>query len=141
MASTKARIPAIDGWFTTGDDPCLIGSQCAECRTYFFPKEAHFCRNPHCDSTVLNDVPLSSRGTVWSFTVNHYPAPPPFVSAEPFTPYGIAAVELAAERMIVLGQIEGDSAGLHVGSEVELVVGDLYEDDDNEYVIWKWRAV
>ena len=30
---------------------------------------------------------------------------------------------------------------LKVGMEVELVLDTLYEDDANEYVVWKWRPV
>jgi hypothetical protein len=26
-----------------------------------------------------------------------------------------------------------------VGDPVELVLGTLYEDDDNEYLVWKWQ--
>ena len=32
-----------------------------------------------------------------------------------------------------------DVDDLSVGTEVELVVDVLYEDDDNEYLVWKWR--
>jgi len=28
---------------------------------------------------------------------------------------------------------------LAVGDEVELVLDTLYEDDDHEYLVWKWR--
>jgi uncharacterized protein len=30
---------------------------------------------------------------------------------------------------------------LRVGMPVELAVETLFEDDDNEYVVWKWRPV
>ncbi len=30
---------------------------------------------------------------------------------------------------------------LSAGMEVELVLDTLYEDDDNEYVVWKWQPV
>jgi hypothetical protein len=28
---------------------------------------------------------------------------------------------------------------LEVGQQMELVLGTLYEDDENEYLVWKWR--
>jgi uncharacterized OB-fold protein len=45
--------------------------------------------------------------------------------------------------MVVLGQLEEgvDVAALRAGQEVELVVGPMYEDEDHEYVVWKWRPV
>ena len=45
--------------------------------------------------------------------------------------------------MVVIGQVvPGVSVDdLTVGDEVELVLGTLYEDDDHEYLVWKWRPV
>jgi uncharacterized OB-fold protein len=78
---------------------------------------------------------------VWSFTDNRYQPPPPYVASDPFEPYAIAAVELANERMVVLGQLVPgvDVAGLGLGDEMELALGTLYEDDEHEYLVWKWR--
>ena len=86
---------------------------------------------------------MSRRGRIWSFTDNRYQPPPPYVSPDPFVPYAIAAVELEAERIVVLGQLEAgvDPSGLRAGQEVELAIGTLYEDDDHEYLVWKWRPV
>lgn len=138
MAS-RQRVPAIEGWFTLDKSaPTLLGTRCAGCGTYFFPKELRSCRNPSCGGTELEEVPLSRRGRIWSYTINHYAPPSPAVAE---APYGVAAVELAQERMIVLGQIEGDAAGLRVGDEMELTVGSLYEDDEGEYLVWKWKPV
>src|SRR5438105_2453038 len=98
------------------------------------------CPNPACAGSEFEAVRLSRRGRVWSWTVNRYQPPPPYVApTDPFQPFGIAAVELADERLVVLGQVEGDGREVHIGDEVELVVGPLFEDDDHEYVVWKWR--
>jgi uncharacterized OB-fold protein len=128
--------PAVDGWFTTGAEPHLIGTRCRSCGTYHFPAERFFCRNPACDGTDLEEVPLSRRGKVWSWTMNHYAAPPPYPQVEPFQPYGVAAVELPEERMIVLGMLTGDFEDLKIGDEVELSVEPHV---DNQSLVWKWR--
>jgi len=144
VSKGKTQVPAIEGWFTTDRDaPALLGSRCTTCGTYFFPKESSFCRNPACSGTEFDEVPLSRRGTLWSFTDNRYQPPPPYVSADPFVPYAVAAVELAEEHMVVLGQLATgtDVADLHVGDEVELVLDTLHEDDDHEYLVWKWKPV
>lgn len=135
----KERVPAVDGWFTLDEVPALLGSRCRSCGTFFFPPDGTWCRNPSCQGRDLEPVRLSRRGRIWSFTDNRYQPPAPYVSPEPFVPYAIAAVELAEERMVVLGQLEGGIEGLRVGQEVELVLDTLYEDDDHEYVVWKWR--
>ena len=136
------RLPAIDGWFSTSDDAALIGTRCDACGSYFFPPERVMCRNPACASTDLPDVELSRRGKVWSFSVNHYAAPAPYVGKDPFEPYTVVAVELGTEQMVVLGQLaEGiDPATLAIGDEVEVVIEPLFTDDDgNEHIVWKWK--
>jgi uncharacterized OB-fold protein len=52
-------------------------------------------------------------------------------------------VELAAEQLVVLGQVV-DGVGvedLSVGTEVELVLDTLFTDDEKETVVWKWKPV
>ena len=135
------RVPAIDAWFTAD---ALIGTRCASCGTYFFPPERVLCRNPACTSTSLEEVELSKRGKVWSFSVNHYAAPAPYVGKDPFEPYTVVAVELSTEQMVVLGQLaEGvDPASLKIGGEVEVTIEPLFIDDEgNEHIVWKWRPV
>jgi uncharacterized OB-fold protein len=45
--------------------------------------------------------------------------------------------------MVVLGQVADgvDPAALRIGGEVQLVLGTLFEDDDHEYVVWKWKPI
>ena len=140
----KARVPALEGWFTTDESaPALLGSRCAGCGTYAFPAASGFCANPDCASTEFEQVPLSRRGRVWSYTDARYQPPPPYVAAEPYEPFALCAVELATEQMVVLGQVVGGVSvdDLAVGDEVELVLDTLYEDDEHEYLVWKWRPV
>jgi uncharacterized OB-fold protein len=140
---SKKQGVAIEGWFTTGAEPHLLGTRCKSCKSYFFPKEEMYCRNPECASSEFDNVELSRTGTLWSFTGNAYEPPPPYISPDPFVPYTIAAVELAEEKMVVLGQMtaDTDASQLKAGMPVELVVEKLYEDDEQEYLIWKWKAV
>lgn len=138
--STRTRVPAVEGWFTLDDEPRLLGSRCNECGTYFFPPRASACNNPDCGSGDLTPTPLSNRGRVWSYTENRYAPPPPFVASDPYEPYAIAAVELEAEKIVVLGQVVSHwkAADLAVGQELTLVLDVLHSDDDHDYVIWKW---
>lgn len=138
------RVPAIEGWFTTSGAPALVGTRCGACGSYFFPPERVLCRNPACTSSELKDVELSRTGKVWSFSVNHYPAPAPYVGKDPFEPYTVVAVELPAEQMVVLGQLAHGVAPstLKIGDEVEVVIEPLFTDDEgNEQIVWKWRPV
>lgn len=141
--SNKPLAPAIEGWFTLDEQPRLIGSQCCACDTYFFPKQSRYCKNPECDSTEFREVPLSRTGRVWSYTNACYQPPAPFVAAEPFEPYAIAAVTLEAEQMTVLGQVVTGVAvsDLKVGMEMELVLEPLHETKEDIKVTWKWQPV
>ena len=134
---------AIEGWFSLEDAPHLIGSRCRTCGTYFFPKLSSYCRNPVCEGTSFEEVKLSRTGRIWSYTNACYQPPPPFVAPEPFVPFAIAAVELEAERMIVLGQVVSgvDVTQLKVGMPVELVLEPLYRDGDTDKLVWKWKPL
>ena len=138
---TKTRVPAIDGWFTfEGEQPTLLGLRDTATGTYFFPRQTAVSRPPRAGEGELEDVELGRTGTLWSYTTNHYQPPVPYVSPEPFEPYTIAAVELAAEQLVVLGQVVPgvDVEELHAGQPVELVLGTLFEDDEHEYLVWRW---
>ena len=139
----KTRVAAVDGWFTMGDEPALLGSRGAETGSYFFPKNLAFSRNPSAPTEDLTEVELSRRGKVWSWATNHYQPPAPYMSPDPFVPYTVVAVELIEEQMVVLGPLapDADPSTLSVGTEVEITLGTLYEDDDHEYVIWQWKPV
>jgi uncharacterized OB-fold protein len=140
----KTRVPAVEGWFTSDDVPTLIGSRCTSCGSYFFPRATYLCKNPDCLGRDFEDVPLSRTGKVWSFTNAGYQPPPPYVpTSDPFEPFTIAAVELEKEKMVVLGQVVAGVGveDLHAGQSMELVVDTLFEDDDHEYTVWKWRPV
>jgi len=138
-----SRAPAIEGWFIDGTEPALLGSRCTTCASVFFPPTEGFCRNPACQGEDFESTELSRRGIVWSYTDAQYQPPPPYIpAADPYVPFGLAAVELA-EGLVVLGQLaDGYGVGdVHVGSEVELVVERLYSDNEGERTIWRWKPV
>jgi uncharacterized protein len=130
--------PLLPGWFTVSAQPALLGSRCKACGTYYFPKlTASFCRNPACSGEAFEEVELSRTGTLWSWTNACYAPPEPFVAKDPHAPFAIAAVELAREKMIVLGPVV-DGVGvekLKLGMEMALAVEALHDGK----LTWKWR--
>ena len=141
----KKRIPAVEGWFTlAAERPALLGTRCKACVTVLFPREETFCRSPLCQGTEFEELELSRRGRLWSYTNNGYQPPAPYVPVtDPYQPFAVAAVELEHERMVVLGQVLAGVgvADLEVGMEMELVLDTLSEDAENEYVVYKWKPV
>ena len=137
----RQQVPAIEGWFTLDpDQPALLGARCSACATIVFPPRTGACPNPGCRGMELEQSPLGRTGRIWSYTTNHYAPPEPYIAADPFEPFTVAAVELAEERLVVLGQMVAgtDPATLSVGQEVEVTLGTLYTDEDNDYVMWQW---
>ena len=137
---SETGTPVIEGWFTTSERPALLGSRCTACASTFFPPTEGFCRNPACQGETFESVPLSRRGTVWSYTDAQYQPPPPYIpAADPYVPFALAAVELP-EGLVVLGQLaEGYGvADVRVGSEVELVVETLHHDESGPRTVWRW---
>lgn len=148
MPPTTAPALGADGWFTTDPEPALVGHRCPACGTVAFPRPALGCPNPRCDSDALEPTPLSRRGRIWSYTDARYQPPPPYVvPGDEHVPFCIAAVELEAEKVIVLGQVVAGVTvdELALGQEVELVVDTLFTTTDDEgetaHQIYKWRPV
>ena len=141
-AMNRTRVPAVEGLFTLDDgEPRLIGGRVPGTESYFFPKHLGGA-DPRVGPVELEEVLLSRRGRVWSYTTSHYPPPPPFVvTTDPYQPITVAAVELEDEKMVVLGQCTAGVGpeDLAVGMEMELDVDTLYSDDDTDYLVWKWR--
>lgn len=142
-AGDKRVQPVVEGWFSLEDPPHLLGRRCRACGSVCFPPTAPGCPNPACGGTDLEEARLSRVGRIWSLTEARYPPPPPYPAPEPFRPFGLAAVELGEERMVVLGQLVAgaDVEALRVGDPVELVLDPLWEDADTRYLTWKWRPL
>lgn len=139
MSAEKRQIPIDESLFTwPSDKPRLIATKCKSCGFCIFPR-THSCYNPNCKNKDVEDVLLSRRGKLQSYTIHIYPPPPPFRPAEPFVPFGIGLVEFP-EGVAVLGQITGcdPNKDLKIGMEVETIVEKLYEDEGgNEVVGWR----
>jgi uncharacterized OB-fold protein len=145
--TTTTRVPALgaEGWFTPDDaEPALLGLRCTTCSTYVFPKADFGCPNPACTGLEFDEVRLSRFGTVWSYTDARYQPPPPYVvPTDEHQPFCIAAVALAEEGLVVMGQVVAGVTveDLRVGQPMELVVDTLFTEGDTEHVIWKWKPV
>jgi uncharacterized OB-fold protein len=139
-SGSKKRIPIVEGFFTwPSDRPHLLGGMCKTCCRYFFPK--HYpVHKPDCFREDVEQVALSRKGKLASYTWQHYKPPPPFKIAEPFTPFGVGLVELP-EGIRVIGILTHcQLKDLKTGIEVELVIDKLYEDEQgNEFLTWKFE--
>ncbi len=139
---TTVPVPAAEGLFIeTADGPRLLGSRCNSCATPYFPKSPA-CHNPDCAESKVEDAVFGPRGKLWSCAIQNYPPPLPARYNEPYVPYAIGLVDLP-EGLRVLGRISTDNPeGLQLGTDVELVLEELYRDEDgNEVITWKFKPV
>jgi uncharacterized OB-fold protein len=68
--TAKKQAPIREGLFEVLEDGAhLIGSRCRECGEVTFPANA-FC--PQCCTETTENLPLSRRGILYSFTVQRF---------------------------------------------------------------------
>ncbi|WP_175279098.1 Zn-ribbon domain-containing OB-fold protein [Prescottella equi] len=97
----------------------LLGSECTTCGTVGFPAATHCAR---CATATAHPRPLSTHGTVWSYTVQRFaPKSPPYVPPPTgFVPYAMGYVELP-EGIRIAGILESDTFDGLMGSSAVLV--------------------
>ena len=142
-SSDVKEVAAIEGLFTwQGKEATLIGSHCKGCGGYQFPR-SFTCNNPTCKNKDVEDVALSRRGTLWSYSVQFYEPPPPFKSLTPtFEPFAVGLIEIP-EGLKILGRVVGtDINSLKIGMKLEIVAQKLFVDEQGSDAIgWAFRPV
>jgi len=142
MPAHKKQIPVKEGLWTTvsspNEKPQLIGSRCLACGEVFFPKrESKICT--YCQSRNLEEIRLSRKGTIYSFTIVMQ-KPPEYYRGP--VPYAEGFVELPEGVRVETLFTGCDFNDLEVGMDVEMVIEGLYEDEEgNEVVAYKFRPV
>ena len=135
-----ARVPIAQGFFTVPDDPAdrprLLGSRCQACGEVFFPRR-HVCAK--CLNEGCDDVELSPRGTIYTWTYVHVPL---FAKADAdVSGYGVGQIDLP-EGPRVQAILVGEADQFRIGMEVETDLEVLRTDGDgNEVVIYRFRPV
>lgn len=142
MSSEHAQVPVAEGLYTwPSDSPQLIGSKCTACAEVTFPSQAS-C--PSCAGSSTEEVLLSRRGTLWTWTVQHFPPPsPPFKGdSESFVPFGVGYIELPEGIRVESRLTTHKASQLEIGMEMELVIEKFMDGDDGrERVTFAFRPV
>ena len=129
---TPGQRPIQEGLFTwPSERPQLIASHCQNCGELTFPSQDS-C--PACTARNSEEVLLSRRGTLWTWTVQHFPSPaPPYIGPsdpDEFTPFAVGYVELP-EGIRVEGHLtESDADRLEIGMEMDLVIEPFVQDEE-----------
>ena len=142
MTAPKGKVPELPDLFDwTQEGVRLQSAKCNSCGTYFFPASHHQHR-PGCSREGVENVFLSKRGKLATYTVQYYMCPPPFKTAGDITPYGVGMVEFP-EGISVAGIIaESDLNALKIGLDMETTTYTLYKDEQgNDVVTWAFKVV
>jgi uncharacterized OB-fold protein len=138
----KEKKPALEDLFVIQEDGAqLMSAKCNSCGTYFFPASHHQHR-PGCSREGVEEVLLSKRGKLATYTIQHYMCPPPFKTMGDITPYGLAVVEFP-EGISVAGLIvDSDLDALKIGLDMETTTYTLYHDEEgNDVVTWAFKVI
>ena len=115
------------------NDLALLGSRCAGCLTYYFPR-AVSCRNPQCDDKTLVDAELGRAGVLYSWTVQHY-RPPALFRIDEWEPSAVGLVELP-EGLRVIAMLTGAAPGeIPIGAALQLTTVHLFHDESGRSVV------
>lgn len=141
MADSSSQLPLAEGLYTwPSDAPQLIASRCESCGEVAFPKQSS-C--PHCTGESVEEILLSRRGTLWTWTIQGFPPPPPYIGdAERFEPFGVGYIELPEGIRVESRLTSSDAEALRIGMEMELVVEKFVEDaEGRDLMTFAFRPV
>ena len=138
----SSRVPVQEGLFTwPSEQPQLIASRCRACAEITFPSQDS-C--PSCTGREAEEVLLGRRGTLWTWTIQRFPPPPPYAGPgdpESYVPFGVGYVELP-EGIRVEGRLtENDPDKLEICMQMELVAEDFVDTAGNTRVTFAFRPV
>jgi uncharacterized OB-fold protein len=141
MADAK-QLPLQEGLYTwPAECPQLIASRCRGCGELTFPRQAS-C--PSCAGDATEEILLSRRGRLWTWTIQQFPPPsPPFVG-EPgsFVPFGVGYIELPEGIRVESRLTENRAEKLEIGMEMELVI-EKFQDapDGSQLMTFAFRPI
>lgn len=127
------RIPIREGIFReNAEGDALLANKCSSCGQIYFPK-ANFCFE--CFNKNMEEVALSRRGKLYSYTLSHLPASrfqPPFYIGLIDMPEG---VRIFAPLKTV------EEKPFRIGMEMDLAIEQLWQENDKQIIGYTFKSV
>lgn len=127
------KVPVKEGTFIEDEQGgALIGNKCAACGQFFFPK-VNFCFS--CYGKDMKEIKLSRKAKLYAFTINrmdtaHFPAP-----------HANGYVEMPEGIRVFAPLVMEEGKPLKVGMDMELYIGKLWQEGENEVIGWWFKPV
>lgn len=140
-ADAPPPVPIDDGLFTsTEPHGQLIGSRCRDCAHVSFPRQ-YSC--PGCGGLALEPLPLSRRGTLWTWTIQNFRPKSPFglPAEDNFEPYGVGYIELPDEVRVESRLTVADSDQLYIGMPMKLTFVPLWVEDGKKLITYAFEPI
>jgi uncharacterized OB-fold protein len=138
-SATPVRAPIREGLLSGPlsdiDSVRLTGSKCTSCGETSLGSRT-ICPNCGCDT--VQDVALSDRGVLWTFTVVRHRPPGNYKGPDPFVPFGMGLVELP-DGVRVLSPIHCDIDRLKIGLKLRFTPYVRRDDDGREVVAFTFK--
>lgn len=115
----------------------LAGCKCRSCGETSLGSRT-MC--PNCGHDTVQDVPLSNRGVLWTFTVVRHRPPGNYKGPEPFVPFGMGLVELP-DGLRVLSPLDCDIDQLKIGLELQFKPYVRKDEDGREVVAFAFGSL
>lgn len=134
MGEHKTKsVPFREGLFTSESGKVfLVGNRCKACGQSFFPSRP-FCFS--CLGKEMQTVKLGSKGKLYSFTTCHMP------SLHFEAPYTVGWVDLEGGIKVFAPIVSGGAEELEPDMKMELVIEELWREDDTSVIGYKFRPV
>lgn len=124
-----AERPIADGLYSDGPQPHLVGGRHHISGQIVFPMPSGG------EAAFYDSVPLARRGTLWSWTVQHFrPKSPPYAGPASFEPYAVGYVELPGEVIVESRLVDIPFDTIRSGMQMELVIVPFTTDADGATV-------
>ena len=124
------QIPIKEGLFLKEGGVKLLANKCKACGRVYFPK-ACFCFE--CFGKDMEEVALSRRGKLYSYTIGHMPTE----HFEP--PYALGLVDLPEGIRVFAPLTMTENTTFEIGMEMEVSIEELWQEDDREVIGYKFK--
>ncbi|MEW6666460.1 MAG: OB-fold domain-containing protein [Thermodesulfobacteriota bacterium] len=128
----RNRIPLREDLFDEVDGGRLHANRCNACARIYFPKAA-FCFD--CLGKEMSEVILSRRGKLYSWAIGRMPS----THFQP--PYAVGLIDLPEGVRVFAPLIMTEDQTYTIGKDMELVIEELWCENDKSIIGYKFKPV